>query len=149
MIRPPAPSTAPGALLAVFALALLCLSGPFALLMVDPGDYVLQPWAWWQADSSAAQLLHLGTAPCLLVAAGLSQLVQPTIDDYVAKAVELLQAPEELLRIKKYLLRNRAKLAVFDAPARTRHLEAAYLAAHRQAAKGLPATHIRVQTGAT
>jgi predicted O-linked N-acetylglucosamine transferase (SPINDLY family) len=84
----------------------------------------------------------------LLVAAGLSQLVQPTIDDYVAKAVELLQAPEELLRIKKYLLRNRAKLPVFDAPARTRHLEAAYLAAHRQAAKGLPATHIRVKDGA-
>ena len=76
MIRPPAPSTAPGALLAVFALALLCLSGPFALLMVDPGDYVLQPRAWWQADSISAQILQLGTALCLLVAAGLA--LRPT-----------------------------------------------------------------------
>ena len=76
MIRPPAPSTAPGALLAVFALALLGLSGPFAILMVDPGDYVLQPRAWWQADSVSAQILQLGTALCLLVAAGLA--LRPT-----------------------------------------------------------------------
>lgn len=83
----------------------------------------------------------------LLHAAGLSQLVQATVDDYVAKAVELLQAPAELQRIKKYLLKNRANMAVFDSPARTRHLEAAYLAAHRQAASGKPFTHINVKAG--
>lgn len=79
MIRPPASATAataPGALLAVFALALLCLSGPFALLLVDPGDYVLQPRSWWQADSVSAQILQLGTALCLLVAAVLA--LRPT-----------------------------------------------------------------------
>lgn len=83
----------------------------------------------------------------LLHAAGLSQLVQPSIDDYVAKAIELLNDPKELARIKQYLLSSRAKLAVFDALACTRHLEAAYLAAYRQAASGQPLTHIRVQPG--
>jgi predicted O-linked N-acetylglucosamine transferase (SPINDLY family) len=83
----------------------------------------------------------------LLHAAGLGQLVQPTIDEYVAKAVELLLSPNELVRIKRYLLENRANMAVFDAPARTRHLEAAYLAVHRLAAKGQATSHIRVQPG--
>ena len=81
----------------------------------------------------------------LLQAAGLPQLVQPTQEAYIAKAVELLKDPAKLARMKQYLLRNRARLAVFDAPARTRHLETAYMAAYGVSARGLPPTHLRIE----
>lgn len=81
----------------------------------------------------------------LLHAAGLPQLVQPTLDAYVAKAVELINDPAKLGRMKQYLLRNRKRLAAFDAPARTRHLETAYMAAYGLSARGMPPTHLRIE----
>ncbi|HYR26151.1 MAG TPA: ABC transporter permease [Aquabacterium sp.] len=60
---------APGAVLAVFALALLTLSAPFPLLQVDLGDFVLQPQAWWQAGTPLAQARQLGTGLLLWLAA--------------------------------------------------------------------------------
>ncbi len=80
----------------------------------------------------------------LLRAAGLDQFVQPTIDAYVGLAVALLRRPAELAEIKQHLLSNRSRLPVFDAPARARYLEAAYLAAYRQSARGLRPAHIHV-----
>ncbi len=83
----------------------------------------------------------------LLAAAGLSGLVMPDKDRYVDKAVELLNSPEMLKKIKTYLRSKRDTLAVFDAPTRTRQLEAAYAAAHQRVLKGKAADHLRVKVG--
>lgn len=68
---------APGAVLAVFALALLTLSAPFPLMQVDPGDFVLQPQAWWQAGTPLAQARQLGTGLLLWLAALLALWATP------------------------------------------------------------------------
>lgn len=81
----------------------------------------------------------------LLRAAGLGGLVQADIPAYVRQAVALMGDRAQLLKIKQHLLRNRARLPVFDAPGRTRHLEAAYLEAHARAARGLPPDHLNVR----
>jgi len=83
----------------------------------------------------------------LLHAAGLSELVRPTLEDYIAHGVQLLKSPERLAKMKQYLLRHRARLAVFDAPARTRHLELAYLATYALSVRGESPRHIRVEGG--
>lgn len=81
----------------------------------------------------------------LLRAAGLPQLLRPDTAAYVATAVQLLQQPLELRRLRRYLRESRARLAVFDAPARTRQLEAAYRAAHDRALRGLAPEHLTVR----
>lgn len=81
----------------------------------------------------------------LLKAAGLGSLVQQDVAAYVRCAVSLLQKPEELARCKAYLRNKRRSLPVFDAVGRTRHLEAAYLAAYRRSASGLPPQHLTVR----
>lgn len=83
----------------------------------------------------------------LLAAAGLSVLVMPDKDRYVDKAVELLNSPEMLKKIKTYLRSKRDTLPVFDAPTRTRQLEAAYAAAHQRVLNGKAADHLRVKVG--
>jgi predicted O-linked N-acetylglucosamine transferase (SPINDLY family) len=83
----------------------------------------------------------------LLAAAGLSGLVMPDKDRYVDKAVELLNSPEMLKKVKTYLRSKRDTLAVFDAPTRTRQLEAAYAAAHQRVLNGKAADHLRVKVG--
>ena len=79
----------------------------------------------------------------LLCAAGLAPLVCPDRAAYVAMAVGLLQDPKELQRLRQHLLRRRQQLPVFDARTRTRQLEAAYLAAHARAVRGLAPDHLR------
>lgn len=83
----------------------------------------------------------------LLMAAGLGSLVMPDKERYVDKAVELLNTPALLQKIKTHLRSNRDTLPVFDAPTRTRQLEAAYAAAHQRVLNGKPADHLRVKVG--
>ncbi len=66
----PAPRpAAPGAVLAVLALALVLLALTAPLMQVDPGDFTLQPRAWWQADGLADTLWQLLTPTTLALAA--------------------------------------------------------------------------------
>ena len=81
----------------------------------------------------------------LLRASGLSELICPSIEAYIAKAVELLRDPIKLKNIKMHLLQNRSKLYAFNAPLRTLQIEAAFLAAQDRADKGLPPEHITIQ----
>lgn len=81
----------------------------------------------------------------LLKAAGLDQLVKPDVASYIEQAVSLLKHPQEILKIKQHLLRNRARLPVFDAPTRTRQLEAAYLEVYSRSLRGLPPQHIKAR----
>jgi hypothetical protein len=71
----------------------------------------------------------------------------PNRDAYVSVSVGLLKQPETLKRLKAHLLQKRARLPVFDAPTRTRQLEAAYQAAYQRCLKGLPPDHLRVKVG--
>lgn len=59
---------APGAVLAVLALALVLLSLTAPLMQVDPGDFTLQPRAWRQADGMAELLWQAMTPAALLLA---------------------------------------------------------------------------------
>lgn len=81
----------------------------------------------------------------LLTASGLGALVRPNLDAYVASAVELLEQPQDLRKLHRNLRSSRVRLPVFDAPTRTRQLEAAYKAAYDRALRGLPPDHLNVR----
>lgn len=83
----------------------------------------------------------------LLQAAGLSFLVAKDTRSYVALAQRLLSAPKDVLALKQALLKNRQRLAAFDAPMRTRQIEAGYLAALQRKIKGEAPDHITVMPG--
>jgi predicted O-linked N-acetylglucosamine transferase (SPINDLY family) len=81
----------------------------------------------------------------LVKAAGMPGLVLPDVEAYVERALLLIRNPKEIEKLHQYLLRNRARLPVFDAPGRTRQLEAAYMQAHARAVRGLPPQHLHVR----
>lgn len=80
----------------------------------------------------------------LLKAAGLGGLVLPTPRDYVNCCIDLLRRPQQLRTMKQHLRQRRHPLPVFDAIGRTLYLEAAYIAAHQRALKGLPPDNLLV-----
>ena len=80
----------------------------------------------------------------LLRAAGLGNLVQPDIPSYIKMVTALLQKPDEIIKMKRFVLQMKSRLAVFDAPQRTRQLEAAYVEAYNISARGLPPHHFDV-----
>lgn len=120
-------------------------------------DIVLDPWPYG-GHTTTGDALFAGVAVValegtnfasrvsggLLKGAGLGNLVMPNIDSYVNKAVELINKPAELQKIKQFLRKNRDTLPVFDALTRTRQLEAGYRAAHQRALRGLAPDHLLV-----
>jgi len=76
-------------------------------------------------------------AASLLHAAGLSELVTETLEDYEALALRLGRDPAALASIKGRLAANRDTMALFDAARFTRHLEAAYATMHERRQRGL------------
>lgn len=120
-------------------------------------DLVLDPWPYG-GHTTTSDALFAGVPVValqgtnfasrvsggLLHAAGLGQWVLPDVAAYVASAVALLNQPQTVQRIKNHLLQKRAKLPVFDAPTRTRQLEAAYFAAYQRALRGQAPDHLSV-----
>jgi predicted O-linked N-acetylglucosamine transferase (SPINDLY family) len=123
-------------------------------------DMVLDPWPYG-GHTTTGDALFVGlpvvalqgtnfasrVSGGLLAAAGLKGLVMPDKERYVDKAVELLNSPALLQKIKTHLRSKRDTLPVFDAPTRTRQLEAAYAAAHQRVLNGKAADHLRVKVG--
>lgn len=62
----------------------------------------------------------------LLHAAGLPELVAPSLEAYEELALELARAPERLAALRRRLIDSRQTAPLFDTPAFTRHIEAAY-----------------------
>jgi protein O-GlcNAc transferase len=62
----------------------------------------------------------------LLNAAGLSELIATTLEDYEALTFRLARDPSLLAAAKGKLARNREFCALFDTPRFTRHIESAY-----------------------
>lgn len=124
-------------------------------------DLVLDPWPYG-GHTTTSDALFAGVPVValqgtnfasrvsggLLHAAGLGNLVMPSVDAYVQASVSLLKQAETLKRIKTQLLQKRDRLPVFDAITRTRQLEAAYVAAYQRSLKGLPPDHLRVKVTA-
>jgi len=84
----------------------------------------------------------------LLVAAGLKDLVRPTVKAYIDTVISLLNQPDEIAKIRRHLLTRRMRLPVFDAATRTRQLEAAYRSVHERRLGKLPPQHLRVGVNA-
>jgi predicted O-linked N-acetylglucosamine transferase (SPINDLY family) len=84
----------------------------------------------------------------LLVAAGLKDLVRPTMKAYIDTVISLLNQPDEIVKIRRHLLARRTRLPVFDAATRTRQLEAAFRTVHERRLGNLPAQHVRVGVNA-
>lgn len=120
-------------------------------------DIVLDPWPYG-GHTTTGDALFAGVAVValqgtnfasrvsggLLKAAGLSSLVMPDLESYARKAVELINSPADLQKIKRYLRKNKETLPVFDAVTRTRQLEASYKAAHDRVMRGLAPSHLMV-----
>ena len=65
-------------------------------------------------------------AASLLNAAGLPELIAPSLDEYEALALELARDPQRLAAFRQRLIANRQTVPLFDTPAFTSHIEAAY-----------------------
>jgi len=63
----------------------------------------------------------------LLSSAGMGVMVQPDVDSYVSKAIELLSKPVMLEQAKKYLRERVPKSDLFDAVGKSRKLEENYI----------------------
>jgi protein O-GlcNAc transferase len=77
-------------------------------------------------------------AASLLKAAGLPELVAPTLADYEALALNLARDTSALAAIKAKLVRNRDSCALFDTASITRQLEAAFVRMHERRLAGEP-----------
>ncbi|MBY0382255.1 MAG: tetratricopeptide repeat protein [Xanthobacteraceae bacterium] len=84
-------------------------------------------------------------ASSLLRAAGLSELVTTSHEDYEALALKLARDPGLLASIKAKLAANRSSAPLFDTARYTRHLEAAYLTMVERARRGQPPQTFAVQ----
>jgi len=87
------------------------------------------------ASRVAASLMH---------AIGLPELIATSREHYVAEAIAIGGSRERIAALKDKLARNRQTEPLFDMPAFTRYLEAAYLEMLDRHRRGLPADHIVV-----
>jgi predicted O-linked N-acetylglucosamine transferase (SPINDLY family) len=83
-------------------------------------------------------------AASLLNAVGLPELITPTWPDYEELAVALAQDPHRHQSLRARLQQSRNTAPLFDSPAYTRHLEAAYTAILDRHHAGLPPGHIHI-----
>jgi predicted O-linked N-acetylglucosamine transferase (SPINDLY family) len=78
----------------------------------------------------------------LLAAAGLEELVQPTVELYIQTAVDLLRSPEKLGQVKQYIETRVPDSNVFNSRSKARQLEIAYRQAFQKAVSGRPFENI-------
>lgn len=101
-------------------------------------------WAGLPVLTRSGETFASRVAASLLTAAGLPELITRNADEYEALAYELATRPDELSRIRSKLRDERLTCPLFDTPAFTRHLEAAYMKMHERRVRGLPPVHIDV-----
>jgi predicted O-linked N-acetylglucosamine transferase (SPINDLY family) len=77
-------------------------------------------------------------AASLLKAAGLAELIAPSVEAYEGIALKLAREPQSLVALKGKLHRNRESCALFDTRRYTRNLEAAYAQMWQRQQDGLP-----------
>jgi protein O-GlcNAc transferase len=123
-------------------------------LFIDTWPYNAHTTASDALWAGCPVLTTLGTtfagrvAASLLAAAGLPELVQPTVDRYVATAIALAGDPGERARLKAHLAGAGHASPLFDTVQTTRALEAAYVAMAEQYRQGVRRS-FRVQATAS
>jgi len=95
-------------------------------------------WAGVPVLTCAGRSFAARVAASALSAVGLPELITHTLEEYEAKALELLREPQRLRGLREKLVRQRPSAPLFDTAAYTRHLERAYLAMHERAVRGEP-----------
>jgi predicted O-linked N-acetylglucosamine transferase (SPINDLY family) len=83
-------------------------------------------------------------AASLLRAVGLPELITNTAQEYEQLAIDLAREPERLRALRDRLKANRNTAPLFDTPAYTRHLEAAYIAMYWRRTAGLAPDHLSI-----
>jgi protein O-GlcNAc transferase len=84
-------------------------------------------WAGLPVLTCAGNTFAGRVAASLVASAGLPELVTASLDDYERTALALARDASRLAGIRAALRKNRDTAPLFDLPATTRHLEAAYL----------------------
>jgi len=92
-------------------------------------------WAGVPVLTCAGRSFAARVAASALSAVGLPELITHTLEEYEAKALELLREPQRLRGLREKLVRQRPSAPLFDTAAYTRHLERAYLAMHERAVR--------------
>jgi predicted O-linked N-acetylglucosamine transferase (SPINDLY family) len=95
-------------------------------------------WAGVPVLTCAGRSFASRVAASALTAAGLPQLVTPSLADYERVALELGRDPVQLGSLRARLKENRSSAALFDTTRYTRELEAVYRAMHGRAVSALP-----------
>ncbi|MGA7965355.1 MAG: hypothetical protein WCB49_05645, partial [Gammaproteobacteria bacterium] len=83
-------------------------------------------------------------AASLLQAAGVPELIAPSLDAYQACALRLAREPDQVASLKAKLAQNRDTCPLFDSRRFTRHMEAAYTTMWQQHQRGRRPTSFSV-----
>jgi predicted O-linked N-acetylglucosamine transferase (SPINDLY family) len=101
-------------------------------------------WAGLPLISCAGDAFASRMAGSLLMAIGMPEMVAQSLPDYEAIACKLAGNPDLMSSAKRKLAQNRGSYPLFDTLRFTKHIEAAYIAAHERYQVGLPRDHIYV-----
>jgi len=93
-------------------------------------------WASVPVLTCAGRSFAARVAASALTAVGLPELITHTLEEYEAKALELLREPGKLQELRARLVRQRLNSPLFDTARYTAHLESAYRQMHQRASQG-------------
>jgi predicted O-linked N-acetylglucosamine transferase (SPINDLY family) len=99
-------------------------------------------WAGLPVLTLKGQTFPGRVAASLLSAAGLSEMITRTAEEYEALAIELAMNSRKLEMIKLKLANNRLTAPLFDTPLLTKNLEAAYIKMYERYQAELLPEHI-------
>ena len=101
-------------------------------------------WAGLPVLTCPGDTFAARVASSLVLAAGLPELVAPSMADYAAIALQLAQDRARLDALRSKLAEQRLSCALFDTDAFRRHLESAFETMWRRQQDGLPPAHFSV-----
>jgi protein O-GlcNAc transferase len=101
-------------------------------------------WAGVPLITCAGEAFASRMASSLLRAIGMPEMVTDSMADYETLAAKLAGDPDLMASVRTKLAQNRLRQPLFDTALFTRHLEAAYMAAHERVQAGLAPDHIIV-----
>ena len=101
-------------------------------------------WAGLPVLTCPGDTFAARVASSLVLAAGLPELVAPSMADYEAIALQLAQDRARLDALRSKLAEQRLSCALFDTDAFRRHLESAFETMWRRQQDGLPPAHFSV-----
>jgi predicted O-linked N-acetylglucosamine transferase (SPINDLY family) len=102
-------------------------------------------WAGLPLVTCPGQCFAGRVAASLLAAAGLSELIAVSLDDYEALALNLALDSGRLHEVREKLMRNRLSCALFDTERYRRDIESAYVTMWQNWQAGRPARSFRVE----